>query len=89
MKSTNFTLMVLAILLGNQNGQAADWPGFRGPHGDGTTEESAPVKWSAEQNVAWKVALPQPGNGSPIVVGDRVLLNCTEDVHQGIWLVEI
>lgn len=57
----------------------ADWPSFRGPYGDGIAQESAPISWSAEENIAWKVALPQPGNGSPIIVGSRVLLTSTED----------
>lgn len=57
----------------------ADWPGFRGPQGDGIAQQSAPVTWSAEENIAWKVAMPQPGNGSPIVVDGRVLLTSTED----------
>lgn len=59
----------------------ADWPAFRGPSGDGLAMngESAPVRWSDQENVAWRVSLPQPGNGSPIVVNGRVLLTSAED----------
>ncbi len=54
---------------------AGDWPGFRGPHGNGVAEgKEFPTQWGPEQNIRWKISLPHPGNGSPIVSGDRVLL---------------
>jgi outer membrane protein assembly factor BamB len=59
---------------------AADWPAFRGPHGDGTTEATnVPVKWSATENIRWKTKMPQPGNGSAIIVGSRVFVTSAED----------
>ncbi len=60
---------------------SADWPGFRGPHQNGITKDSAPTKWDADENILWKVPLPHPGNGSPIVVDRKVLLNSTEDAE--------
>lgn len=62
---------------------AADWPAFRGPQGNGISEETtAPLQWS--KNVKWSAALPQAGNGSPIVSGGFVFVSCAEDVkgHQ-------
>ncbi len=54
---------------------SGDWPGFRGPAGTGVAEERrVPEVWSATENVTWKVALPGPGNSSPIVTGDRVII---------------
>jgi outer membrane protein assembly factor BamB len=41
-----------------------------------SAEKSAPLEWSPEKNIAWKVKLPGPGNSTPIVWGDRVLLTC-------------
>jgi outer membrane protein assembly factor BamB len=56
---------------------AADWPNWRGPHGNGVTGETKlPTTWSATENVAWKVKLPGPGNSTPVVVGDRVFVTC-------------
>jgi outer membrane protein assembly factor BamB len=53
----------------------ADWPKFRGPHGNGVADEKTmPLKWSATENIAWKVALPGPGASSPIIWGDRVFV---------------
>ncbi len=54
---------------------AGDWQGWRGPHGDGTSDEKgAPLTWSATENVKWKVPLDGPGNSTPIVVGERVFI---------------
>lgn len=59
---------------------AEDWSGFRGSHGDGTTKQSeAPIEWSADRGVRWSVPLPSGGNGSPIVVGDKVFVTSAED----------
>jgi outer membrane protein assembly factor BamB len=45
---------------------AADWPQFRGPGGSGIAmDRGLPVTWSADNNVAWKVALPGPGASAP------------------------
>jgi outer membrane protein assembly factor BamB len=52
-----------------------EWPAFRGPHGNGVADETElPLKWSATENIAWKVPLPGPGASSPIVWGDRVFV---------------
>ncbi|MDP6466501.1 MAG: PQQ-binding-like beta-propeller repeat protein, partial [Pirellulaceae bacterium] len=60
--------------------QAGDWPGFRGPHGNGLADEKdVPVNWSAIENVKWKTALPRPCNGSPIVSNGKVFVACAED----------
>lgn len=58
---------------------AGDWPAFRGPSGDGTTSDKAPTDWGPERNVRWQTPLPQPGNGSPIVVKDRVFVTSAQD----------
>jgi outer membrane protein assembly factor BamB len=75
-----FALAAISNGIGMHNFCAADWPGFRGPHGNGIADDRTPVKWSAEENIAWKVAIPQPGNGSPIVFGNQVLFTSAEDV---------
>lgn len=54
---------------------AADWPSWRGPSGTGSTvERGLPVKWSATENVAWKVRVAGLGVSTPIVTGDIVVL---------------
>lgn len=57
--------------------QAADWPQFRGPTGQGTSvEKDLPIEWSAQKNLVWKLSLPGPGASSPVVLGKRVFLTC-------------
>jgi len=56
---------------------ASDWPQFRGPGGQGTSEDKGvPVTWSQTENVVWKAELPGPGASSPVVVGTRIFLTC-------------
>src|SRR6266536_5772772 len=58
---------------------AENWPGWRGPRGDGTSlETNAPIHWMARPqfganiNIFWKTEIPGDGHASPIVWGDRV-----------------
>ena len=56
---------------------AADWPGFRGPNGDGiSTDAPVATEWSSTKNLAWRAELPGKGSSSPIVIGNRVLVTC-------------
>lgn len=58
-------------------GSSADWPGFRGPTGMGTSDaKGLPVTWGLDDNIAWKVELPGPGASSPVVFGDKIYLTC-------------
>lgn len=62
--------------------QSEDWPWWRGPQRDGIVRQSAtpPTKWNATESVVWTADVPGRGNGSPIVVGDRVILaTCDEE----------
>lgn len=70
---TRLALLFLC-LLGNVS--AADWPSWRGPTNDGvTTETDLPLTWSVSSpNVKWKVALPDRGNSTPVVWGDKLFL---------------
>ena len=55
--------------------RADNWPGWRGPSGDGISAgKGIPTKWSSTENIAWKIAVPGEGHSSPIVWGDKVFL---------------
>src|SRR4249920_2460114 len=55
--------------------QAENWPGFRGPTGQGISSETGlPLEWSATSNIVWRTEIPGSGWSSPIVWGDRVLV---------------
>jgi len=52
------------------------WPEWRGGEaGSGVTHETdLPLHWSATENVRWKVPLPERGNSTPVVWGERVFI---------------
>lgn len=68
--------------------QGKNWPGWRGPRGDGTSmEQNIPVRWDGPsgRNVAWKTELPGRGHASPIVWQDRIfLVSCREQAQERI-----
>lgn len=53
-----------------------DWPWWRGPDRNGVAaqRQTAPLTWSESSNVAWKVAVPGRGHGSPSVLGPHVVI---------------
>ena len=66
--------------LNEPRGSADDWPAFSGPRGDGIAlHADPPLTWGPEQNIKWRVEAPGSGHGSPIVVGDRVLLAAADN----------
>jgi outer membrane protein assembly factor BamB len=72
-------LLALPALCGVE-GQ--DWPGFRGPTGDGIAVADPPVEWSETKNVAWKTAVPGRGRSSPVILGGKIFV--TRAVERGV-----
>ncbi len=66
---TGFALLAWAVpALAGSN-----WPGFRGPAGDGCSDAArAPLQWGEGKNVVWKTAVPGEGWSSPVVWGRQV-----------------
>jgi len=58
-----------------------DWPWWRGPQANGVADpdQHPPLKWSAKENVVWRVAFPGRGHSSPTVVGNRVIVTTAEE----------
>lgn len=67
---------------------AENWPGWRGPRGDGTSEDvTVPLRWDGKtgKNVVWKSEIPGEGHGSPIVWNNSVfLLSCLPESQERI-----
>ncbi|MCA9225142.1 MAG: PQQ-binding-like beta-propeller repeat protein, partial [Planctomycetales bacterium] len=64
--------------------QAANWPEFRGPTGQGhATAQNLPTEWSDTQNVVWKQPLPGEGWSSPALVDGRLYLTAAIPVENG------
>jgi outer membrane protein assembly factor BamB len=55
---------------------AADWPGYRGPHGSGVSDDKDVPLPAGKESVVWKVKLPGPGASGPIASGDKLFVTC-------------
>jgi len=68
---------------------ADDWPQWRGPGLNGiSNERNLPVRWSRDENVAWKLPLPSFSGATPIIWGDRIFLNVAEKDDLALWCVD-
>lgn len=66
---------LLASLIACRSATAGDWPGWRGPDGNGISNEIAiPLRWEPSQGIAWKTAIAGKGHSSPIICGDAVFV---------------
>ena len=56
--------------------QAANWPSWRGDlAGSGIVKDnSVPLEWGNKKNIRWRVPLPDRGNSSPVIWGDKVFI---------------
>lgn len=69
---------------------ASDWPQFRGPTGQGVSDERGlPLTWSETKNVRWKVAIPGKGWSSPVVQGDRIWLTTATDEGKSLRAISV
>ena len=87
MKRTTLSLLLLAAGAWTaQTVQAENWPGWRGPRGDGTSiSQAVPITWDATtgKNLLWKTALAAEGHSSPIVHGNRAyVVGCNKAKQQ-------
>jgi len=70
-------------------GWAENWPQWRGPSLDGASaEKGLPTKWSTEEGVTWKLALPGRSGATPIIWNDHVFLNVADGDDLQLWDVD-
>ncbi len=77
------TVVLVAMLLSTDTSAwtAEDWPVFRGPSYDGSSDaRNLPFTWSEEHNVVWKTSISHRGWSTPVVMNGQVwLTTATED----------
>ncbi len=55
--------------------EAAEWPQFRGPSGEGQAAASGlPLTWSESENTVWKTPVAGRGWSSPVIDGSQIWL---------------
>jgi hypothetical protein len=85
-----FVGLFLILILASSAG-AGDWPNWRGPHYNGSSDETnLPEKFSRTENVLWSVPLKgDDGSATPVVIGSRVFINAAEKQEKGTALFAI
>jgi len=78
------SILLLALLF------PVDWPQFRGPTGQGLSDEHGlPLTWSETSNIKWKVAIPGKGWSSPVVQGDRIWLTTATEEGRSLRAISV
>ncbi len=71
-----------------QNEIRANFPGFRGPGGNGVAfQKNIPVSWdgASGKNIKWKTEIPLPGYNSPIVWKDKIFLSGAKENQRAAY----
>jgi outer membrane protein assembly factor BamB len=80
------SLMAVAVV------SAENWPQWRGPQLNGVSaEKGLPTKWTPEENIAWKLAMPSRTGATPIIWNNHIFLNVALQEKEGdleLWAVD-
>lgn len=68
---------------------AENWPQWRGPNLNGLSDEkNLPLRWTTEENITWRLALPGWSGSTPIIWQDRIFLNVADGKDLYLWSVD-
>ena len=71
-----YCTFLVFVLVAVSAAQAGDWPHWRGPYFNGSTDEKdLPSDWSRTEKIIWSVDLAGSSAATPIIWGDRVFLS--------------
>jgi outer membrane protein assembly factor BamB len=81
----------LFACLGIATLSAENWPQWRGPELNGISSETGlPIKWSTQENIAWKLPMPGRSGSTPIIWNETIFLNIGTQDDTGdleLWAV--
>src|SRR5690606_8947315 len=70
-----FVLSLVSTSSHAQNPAAEHWPQWRGPLATGAAIKGhPPVQFGESKNLKWKTAIPGKGHATPMVWGDKIIL---------------
>lgn len=77
--------LAVSVVLSASSAHGGDnWPQWRGPSLNGTSDSTGlPEKWSETENVKWKVKLPSWSGSTPAVWGDRIFVASPAEAGAG------
>jgi outer membrane protein assembly factor BamB len=86
---SSFAICAIAVITVSAR---ENWPAWRGPQANGVSgEKNVPLKWSTEENIAWKLGVPSRSGATPIIWGDHIFLNVATAMTTGeleLWAVD-
>lgn len=84
------TLLFFFLTLLSLPIRAQDWPEFRGPGGQGHSDQRGlPLTWSETKSVLWKVPIPGRGWSSPAIQGDRIWLTTATEEGKSLRAIAV
>ncbi len=89
MRSKSILAFIILLILSHTFARAENWPQWRGPELNGTSrEKNPPLRWSTEENVSWRLALPSWSGSTPIIWGEKIFLHIAEGDELFLWAIE-
>lgn len=72
-------VIIIVVLLVGARVLAGDWPHWRGPFLNGSSDEkNLPATWSKTENVIWVASLPGHSSATPIIANGKVFVSSTD-----------
>lgn len=82
-------LAVSFVVLWIGAASAENWPQWRGPLLNGVSNErNLPLRWGAEENITWKVPMPEWSGSTPIIWDETIFLNVAEKDALFLWSLD-
>jgi outer membrane protein assembly factor BamB len=94
--------ILFAVVTGGTAARGENWPQWRGARHDGISRErDVPVRFGKNENLAWRLELPQRAGSTPVVWDDRIfltspaadddalLLMCVSTAGKVLWTKEL
>ncbi len=78
-------LWILIVLIILSTSYAAEWPQWRGPRFNGTSDQTGLPDSLDPNTVVWKTALPGPGEATPVICNSRVYLSGYEKTSKTLF----
>jgi outer membrane protein assembly factor BamB len=77
------------LLLCSTGAFAENWPQWRGPQQNGVSGETGlPLRWSPEDNISWKLPMPERSGSTPIIWGERIFLSVGDGEELWLWCLD-
>lgn len=76
--------VLLSLVVSLATASAGDWPNWRGPHFDGSSDEASLPTKADPASALWKAAMPGPAASSPIVAAGKVFITTTDEKEKSL-----